>query len=107
MFLCQPAHGERGGESGDGRGQTRGPFRGQVDGKTGGGSPIIKDGLFEPRRSIEAGSNPIAGLGHSAGDPGVSRFVGSNQAESAQVAEEADKDDGDRGENRGEACFRR
>ena len=73
--------------------------------KTDGRRPVIKDGLFEPRGAVEPRSDPVAGLGHGAGDPGVARLVGSDQAEGAEMREEADGDDGDRGENRGEICF--
>ena len=51
------------------------------------GGPIVKDRLFEPRLAVEARSDPVAGFGHVASDPGVARFVRSDEADGAQVAE--------------------
>jgi hypothetical protein len=55
--------------------------------------------------AVQARGNPVAGLGHGAGDPHVAGFVGADEAEGAELAEKANADDGDRGENRGEICF--
>ena len=69
--------------------------------------PIIKDGLFEPWNAVEARRDPIAGLGHGAGNPDVTWFVGTDQAESAEMAEQTDTGDGERRKNRGELWFGR
>src|SRR5580658_391867 len=53
--------------------------------------PIIKDGLFKPRGSPKFWRNPVAGFGHGAGDPGVARFVGTDQADGAEVCEQRDE----------------
>ena len=106
-LLAEPTDGEGCGQSGDGGRQARGPFGRQVQCETERGGPVIEDGLFEPRAAVETGSYPVAGLGHGAGDPGVARLVGTDEAEGAEVAEKAEADDGGRGENRGGVCFRR
>jgi len=52
-----------------------------------GGGPVIKHGLFKPRRAVQSRSDPIAGALHGTRDGNVARFVGADQTESALSAE--------------------
>src|SRR5258708_4533851 len=61
--------------------------------KTGGGA-VEERRLLNPRLAIEAGGDPIAGLGHVARDPGVARLVRPDEADGAKMAEVADVERG-------------
>lgn len=61
-------------------------------------APIEKRRFFKPGFAVEARSDPIAGFGHVAGDPGVAGFVWANEADDVEVGKVADverKDDED------------
>ena len=67
------------------------------------GAPIIEDGLFKPGLAVKTRRDPIASLRHGAGDPGVTRFVGTDEADGAEIMEIADVECGQDQEDRGEA----
>ena len=92
----EPADRDRRKESRKSGWQAGCPFGGQVQAKSDGGSPVIENRLFEPRLAVEAGSDPVAGLGHGARDPDVTRLVGTDEADCAEASEQA-KDTCERG----------
>ncbi len=58
-------------------------------------APVVERRLLEPGLSVEARRDPVAGFGHVAGDPGVARFVGADEADGAEMAEVADVESGE------------
>ena len=60
-------------------GKTRRDFAHAKEFEADGGAPIIERRLLEPGLAVEARRDPIAGLGHVAGDPCVARFVGADK----------------------------
>jgi len=83
---CQRKCGEK---RGYGARQPRGSFAHAEDLETYCRAPIEKWRFLEPRFSVKARRDPIAGLGHVARDPGVTRLVRPDEANGAEMAEVA------------------
>jgi len=66
-------------------------------------APVEEWRLFEPGLAVEARSDPIAGFGHVAGDPGVARFVGADEADDVEVGKVADVEGEDDEDGPGDA----
>ena len=86
----EPSENERGQKGGYRAGQARGGFTNTKEFEAEGGPPVVEWRLFKPRLAIEVRSDPVAGLGHVARDPSVSRLVRADKANGAKVAEVAD-----------------
>src|SRR5258708_1564790 len=87
---CEPGQRECGEKRRDGARQPRGGFANAEELETECRAPVIKNGPFKPRLSVEARRDPVAGLGHLARYPGVARLVGSDEADGAEMAEITD-----------------
>lgn len=95
----EPSHGEGCEKCGESAGEACSDFAGAEEFEAEGRAPVIKDWLLEPRLAVEARSDPVAGFGHVAGNPGVARLVGANEADGAEIVEVAEVE---RGEDKGE-----
>jgi len=85
----EPGERERREKRRDGAWQARGGFANAEELEAYCRAPIEKWRLFEPRFSVEARRDPIAGLSHVARDPGVARLVRPDEADGAEMAEVA------------------
>ena len=83
----EPGQGESGEERGNGAGQAGGSFAYAKELEAERGAPIVKWWLFKPGFAVEARGDVIAGFLHVAGDPSVARFVGTNEADGAEIME--------------------
>ena len=87
---CEPGHRQRGKERGDRARQTSCGFTHAKEFEAQRRAPVKERRLLEPRFAVEVGCDPVACLDHIASDPGVSGFVGADEADGAEMAEVAD-----------------
>ena len=85
----EPGHRERTQKRIDRAWQSRGGFADAEEFEAEGSAPIIEWGLFEPGLAVEMWCDPVAGFGHVAGDPCVARFIGTDEADGAEIVEVA------------------
>lgn len=75
------------GEAEERDGETGGDFGTGSERGGEGGEPVEERRFFEPGRAPEGGGDPVAGAGHGATDGGVTWFIRTEQADSAEVEE--------------------
>lgn len=100
MTPCKPSDRQDGDKRSQRRRQPSGPFGWKMKTEAESCGPIIKNWFFEPRLPIKSRRDPIACLGHGARNPGVAWFVGAEEPNRSEIAEEA-HNDGESGAERG------
>ena len=83
----EPSERKRGEQCGDGAGQPRGSFTHAKEHEAERRAPVEERRLFEPRLSVEAWGDPVAGFRHVARDPRIAWLVRSDEADGAEMAE--------------------
>ena len=79
----EPRCRESGEKRGDGARQAGCGFADAEKFEAQGCAPIVERGLLEPRVTVEAWRDPVAGFGHGASDRGVTGFVWADEADGA------------------------